>query len=292
VQFIVAANGNSGVIFEHSYIDGTLPIPLHSRIADAIDEYRPAKANGIHKSNGHVLKVPQELRLATNAEADEHIGVLIERWAAFSDARDFIFQQVPELGAKLITGHNLPLKGTFDATMQLAMHLYYGTLPVNWQPVALTQFHEGRHDLVQLNSPAVKAFCEAATNESMAVSDRRALMLNAALDLNARVREAKEGHGLYRMFHVMEKQYPADAPRAALYDHPLQRRLDNFTIISYINPDSVESVLISMDPNALRLKYSIGQDEYVFSPITDAAEYVLTLPFLVVSSAQSAVMAR
>ena len=266
VQFTVAANGNSGVIFEHSYIDGTLPIALHSRIADAMDEYRPATANATLKSNGDARKVPQELRLTTDAEMDEHIGVLKEKWSAFSNGRDFIFQQVPELGAKLVTGNNLPLKGVFDATLQLAMHFYYGTLPVNWQPVALTQFHEGRHDLVQLNSPAVKAFCEAATDESMAVSDRRALMRNAALDLNARLRDAKEGHGYYRMFHVMEKQYPADAPRAAIYDHPLQRRLNDFRSISYINHDRVESVLVSLDPNALRLKYTIGQDGYVSPP--------------------------
>ena len=261
VQFVVAANGNSGVIFEHSYIDGTLPLPLHSRIADAINEYRP----DIHKSNGHVVKVPRELRLATDAKADERIPVLKDKWAAFSSARDFLFHPVPELGAKLVTAHNLPLKGTFDATLQLAMHIYYGTLPVNWQPVALTQFHEGRHDLVQLNSPAVMAFCKSAADDSIPVSSRRALMLAAATDINARIRDARDGHGYYRLFHVIDKQCPADSPKPAIYDHPLQRRLDDFTNISYINDEKFENVLVSLDPEALRMKYTIGQDGYVFS---------------------------
>ncbi|KXJ86344.1 hypothetical protein Micbo1qcDRAFT_209040 [Microdochium bolleyi] len=264
VQFTVAANGRAGVIFEHSFIDGTLPVPLHDRISAAIDEYRPAEANG---TDCHLPEAPRELELATTAEADQQIAILKEKWAAFSDARDFLYHEVPGLGQKFITGHNLPLKGTYDATLQLAMHLYYGTLPVSWQPMALTHFHEGRHDLVQLNSPPVRAFCDAATDESMSLSDRRALLLKAALDMNARIRDSKDGKGHYRLLHVIDKQFPADEPRAAIFTHPLQRRLDNFTNITYINPPNFEGYMVSWDPNALRLKYTIRQDSCAISTV-------------------------
>ncbi|KAH7012488.1 uncharacterized protein B0I36DRAFT_299658 [Microdochium trichocladiopsis] len=268
VQFVVAANGSAGVIFEHSYIDGTLPLPLHTRIADAINAYSPSNnTNGKDgdKYNGHTPPLPQELHLTTDIEADSQLTTLQQKWASFSTAREFIYHRTPSFGQTFISSHNLPLKGVLDATMQLATHFYYGTLPPNWQPVALTQFNEGRHDLVQLNSPAVKAFCDAATDESKSMYARRTLMLKAARDINARTREAREGHGFFRLFHVIDKLQPPEEPRPAIYTHPLQKRLDNWRVISYINDVNFDSVQISMDPEALRLKYTIEADSCVIS---------------------------
>lgn len=46
---------------------------------------------------------------------------------------------------------------------QLALYIYHNhCLLPNCQPIMLAHFHAGRHDMVQLASASIRAFCEAA----------------------------------------------------------------------------------------------------------------------------------
>lgn len=261
IQIVVTANGNSSLILEHSCIDGTAPSRLHVRIRDAIRNFRPSLAKESNGVNGYARELPQELLLTTTQEIEEHINVLRERWLEFSNSREFVSHKLSDFGGQFILDNNVPIKAAFDIMLQLVVYLFYGSLPPNWQPVSLTHYHMGRHDMVQVVSPAVKAFCEAAADDSVSIANRRSLMMDAALDLNARMHDSKDGKAWYRLYTVIEMLWPADKPKPALYNDPLQRRIEDFSIVSIINGDTNESVKASLNPDALRLKYSIQENE-------------------------------
>jgi hypothetical protein len=67
----------------------------------------------------------------------------------------------------------------------------------------LAHFHAGRHDMVQLASEPVRAFCEravASEEGNVPVQRKRTLMLVAAQDISRRLSEANDGRGFVRLF--------------------------------------------------------------------------------------------
>jgi hypothetical protein len=114
--------------------------------------------------------------------------------------------------------------------------------------------------MVQLVSPTVRAFLEPATDESIPKSERRALMREAALYLSARLRDDKNAKGYMRLFTMLKEHWPADEPKPGIYSDPLQRRTEDSTVVTNLNHDSSENVTVSLDPDGLRLKYSILDD--------------------------------
>lgn len=229
---------------------------------DAIAGYKP-KANPIPQSQPNA---PEEIPLILPSSLDKHIATLRDRWLEASASRDFISYNLPTLGAHLLGENSVPIKGGYDLLCQLALYLYYNHRVIpNWQPVMLAHFHAGRHDMVQLASAPVRAFCEAAAaigeDDTLSAHQKRTLMLEAARDISRRVTEAKDGKGFYRLFTVMEQQWPAGVPKAGVFDDTLLKRGMDFTAVTNINHASVESVTTPLDPSVLRLRYTIRDDQ-------------------------------
>lgn len=261
LQFVVTANGNSGIIVEHSYLDGTTPAPLYERIHDAIAAYQPSTMEPPLKA---AAPPPEEIPLILPSNVNAHIASLRDRWLEASASRDFVSYRLPTVSAHLLGEHKVPIKGGYDLLCQLALYLYYGHRMVpNWQPVMLAHFHAGRHDMVQLASGTVRVFCEAAVidTDASTAQQKRALMLEAARDISRRLREAKDGRGFYRLFTVMEQRWPAGVPKASVSDDTLLKRSLDFTAVTNINHTSVESMTTPLDPSVLRLRYTIRDDQ-------------------------------
>ncbi|KAK5065043.1 hypothetical protein LTR84_000878 [Exophiala bonariae] len=262
LQFIVTANGQSGLLMEHSYLDGTTPIPLYDRIRDAIAAYKPKG-----QATQQVLS-PEEIPLALPSSLDKHISFLREQWLSNNALRDFISYELPTLSGQILGRSRVPIKSGYDVLCQLAFFLYNGKRVVpNWQPVMLAHFHDGRHDMVQMASPKVRAFCEAvvATGEDeIPILQKRNLMIEAARDLSRRLSEAKDGNGFFRLFVTIEQRWPKDQPRPRVFDDNLQKRTMDFPI-SNMNHKGVEAVTTPLDPHALRIRYTIHDDHTLMS---------------------------
>ncbi|PGH10855.1 hypothetical protein AJ79_05215 [Helicocarpus griseus UAMH5409] len=258
LQFVVSSNGNSGIIVEHSYLDGTTPTALYGHLRDAIATYKPSA------KEPPKAPAPEEIPLVLPSSLDTHIATLRERWLEDSASRDFVSYELPTLSSHLFNDNKIPIKGGYDIFCQLALYLYYGQRVIpNWQPVMLAQFHDGRHDMVQMASKSVRAFCEAAApsgEDDIPVQRKRKLLLVAARDVSRRLGEAKEGKGFFRLFSAIEQQWPADAPKASVFEDTLLKRGMDFTITN-INHTSVESVTTPLDPNVLRIRYTIWDDQ-------------------------------
>lgn len=258
LQFIVGNNGNSAVIVEHSYLDGITPIPLHERIRDAIATYAPPIANG---TNGVEAFEPKELALVMSPEIEEQILGLRARWQELTEPRDFITRKITSFGGETIHNGGLPPKGTVDMMMQLATTLYQGHVTPHWQPTMLGHFHKGRHDMVQLTSADVRAFVEAASDDSVPAMERRTLMLKAARNINDRIKDSAAGQGYFRLWNILHQMWPVDEPLADVYSHPLQLRSESFTFVSNLNGEITrDGITTPMNPNCVRFKYQMYMD--------------------------------
>ena len=195
---------------------------------------------------------------------EKHIGILRQRWLEDSASRDIVPCEIPRFGSELFGENQVPIRTGHDVFCQLALYLYFGKHVVPcWQPVSQAHFHDGRHDMMQLASGPVRAFCEAAApvsdEDAVPLPRSRALMVEAARDIGRRMGVAKDGKGFQRLFAAIDHLWPADEPRASLFDDALLRRSMDFTVTN-MNLASVESVTTPLDPNVLRLRYTIRAD--------------------------------
>ena len=121
-----------------------------------------------------------------------HMVTLRQRWLEDSASRDLASCDFSRFGSKLFGDNKVPFRNGHDVLCHLALYLYHGKQVIPcWQPIGLAHFHAERHDMMQLASGPVRAFCEAAVpfseEDAVSVSHRRALMVEAARDIGRRM---------------------------------------------------------------------------------------------------------
>lgn len=208
VEFIVCSNGASGFLGEHSMVDGSTMVSLNSVIVQAIFDHTPdAISNGFTPIN-----------TITFEECPFNMTPFLQE--AISDARavflktvapvKYRFEFFPFLGATQLESHRLPSKYAWEIVVQLATRLFFGFNPASWQAVAMEQYHQGRPDIVQVATPIVVAFCNAAVakippgGEAKARREQRKLFFKSVRDHANAVARAQRGHAHDRTFTALE----------------------------------------------------------------------------------------
>lgn len=251
LQFVVTANGHSGLISEHSHIDGTTPGPLYDSIEHAVMTYKPTPL-------AEEGPVPKELSLTLSPEIEAHMQVLRERQNEAVAIRDYVSHALPDFTPHLLGDNGVSVKAGYDLLAQLAIFLYFDNriLP-NWQPVMHLQFHQGRHDVAQMMTVAVRKFLEAVIDPQVDNHKKRALLLEACKDINANIRKTRYGHGFFRLLTVLQSSWPKDEPTAELFDTDMYKKWFDFTAMFNINHATTETITTPLQADTLRLRYSI-----------------------------------
>ncbi|KAF5548075.1 polyketide synthase [Fusarium phyllophilum] len=215
LQFYVSANGRSGMLTEHSILDGTTATRLLEWISDAMDAY-PSLENSHHtesRLNGNVNL--EEFVLHMTPDLEKHTITLREKYHEATSKSTYAREQLNEFGTDFLLQSRVPIKGIIDLTFQLAVRLFFGRNMISWEPTAGTLFHAGRPDAMQRATPAVNAFCDAAAlfNHNVDITQLRALLLEAAKSINAGMKQQLLGRGSQRVFEVLSYSWPADEPK-------------------------------------------------------------------------------
>ncbi len=180
-QFIVAANGRSAQLFEHSAVDGLTVRRLTERIQAAIDAHEPKTTATVPRrqqkggAGGHpddVAIALDEYALATDPTIDVHILKLRQAYRTITSGKAYAYHTTPHLGKAV--GATFPVasggggrvrvspKACVDLAIQLASRLHFGHNPGSWEPVSTQHFHRGRPEIVQVATDAVARFCDLA----------------------------------------------------------------------------------------------------------------------------------
>lgn len=265
LQFIVNANGRSAVVLEHSHIDGVTALPLLNHLNGAIQSYKPV-TNGVDRSA--TLKY-REFILVTTPEIEAYMTELRENWEEMLSHREIISHKTTELGSRFLSAHGMPIKGVIELLIKLANRRYNnGATTEAWQGVSHAHFHLGRHDMVQTVTGPVAGFCAESTNERIPVAERRSMMIRAAADISAVVKDAINGNGFYRLVNLIKAQWPAGEPRARFFEHPIYRKIDRYSlVITMLDPITPGAAAMPANPHALRVRYSVEEQSVTFGII-------------------------
>jgi hypothetical protein len=210
LQFYVSANGRSGMLTEHGILDGTTATGLLDWISNAMDAYTSSQRTSSQSS----VKVPvEEVVLQLSPELEQHTVALREKYEQATSKSTYVREQLKEFGTDFLLQSRVPVKGVIDVTFQLAIRLFFGKNMLSWEPTSGTLFHAGRPDAMQRSTPAVNAFCDAASGLSQDKTQLRALLLEATKSINAGMRTQLLGRGSQRLFEVLSYSWPADVPK-------------------------------------------------------------------------------
>ncbi|KAI0470405.1 putative polyketide synthase [Xylariaceae sp. FL0804] len=236
LQFIVSANGRSGMIMEHGMIDGTTSARLSQWVMEAVRTWpKSASAPSGRTSNrlaeSGVSGVIQldEISLQTTPAIEEHMLVLRKRFLGYTAPEAAAYDQVHlgEFGTDRLLRSRVSAKGVVDVTFQLAVRLFYGRCMPSWEPVSAAHYHLGRSDGVQRATPAVVAFCDAAAtgaaggekeeeqedeNQGQQPGRRRTrladLLAAATAEMQVGMRNTLRGRSYLRVFEVLSFLWP------------------------------------------------------------------------------------
>ncbi|KAF4443739.1 beta-ketoacyl synthase domain-containing protein [Fusarium austroafricanum] len=215
VQFYVSANGRSGMITEHSTLDGTTATRLLEWISDTMDAYHSLENSHHTESllNGKVIL--EEFVLHMTPDLEKHTITLREKYHEATSKSTYAREQLDEFGTDFLLRSRVPVKGVIDVTFQLAVRLFFGRNMLSWEPTAGTIFHAGRPDAMQRATPAVNTFCDAAAllDHDVDITELRALLMEATKSINASMKQQLLGRGSQRLFEVLSYLWPADEPK-------------------------------------------------------------------------------
>ncbi|KAK7184383.1 hypothetical protein DPSP01_013833 [Paraphaeosphaeria sporulosa] len=269
LQFVVCSNGVSGMIGEHSMLDALTITELLDAQVTAIHKYNPRAA-----SAGQSGVTPVHLTLKTSTALDTRISCIRKEFAATIAGAGHEYLLFDGYGSSLLRAQKLSPKSVFQMVVQIASLATFGFLPPCWETVNQAHYHLGRVDIIQVVVPAVAAFVHAAQDESIPLSQRRALLVDATRAHVNLVNKASRNLGWERNLTALRAlAEPNELPE--LYKDPVHDRVRPRLMQSHcFETGMMEKGCISKHPDAIWSHYEVYDGTVYFSAVGFDAQRV------------------
>ncbi|KAL3465725.1 hypothetical protein BJX64DRAFT_285328 [Aspergillus heterothallicus] len=179
INFIVTANGASGMLGDHTGLDASTVHDLNTEIADAIRQHRPrGHTNGITAKPDLMFERVQHSPITPSVES--RIQHLRASYNTATTTREHSYPPPLTYGSSLMQRHKIPPNSAFQLLVQLAGRYYFGYTSPCWETVLQSNFATGRVEINQVVSVQVAAFVEAAISDDIPLRECRKLFVEAA----------------------------------------------------------------------------------------------------------------
>ncbi|KAF2450924.1 ketoacyl-synt-domain-containing protein [Karstenula rhodostoma CBS 690.94] len=269
LQFVVCSNGVSGMIGEHSMLDALTITELLDAQVTAIHTHTPLSA-----SAGESPLTPASLPLDTSPALHTRISSVRKEFSAITADAGHEYLLFSGYGSSLLRAQKLSPKSVFQMVVQLASLSTFGFLPPCWETVNQAHYHLGRVDIIQVVVPAVAAFVHAAQDDSIPLSQRRALLLDATRAHVGLVNKATRNLGWERNLTALRAlAAPHELPE--LYEDPVHDRARPRLMQSHcFETGMMEKGCISKHPDAIWSHYEVYDESVYFSAVGFDAQRV------------------
>lgn len=265
LEFIVCANGVSGLMTEHSLLDGMSIMQLNEAITAAILEHRPALQKGVRESPVEF----EEYEFMTDSRAEDRIAHIRGRFVKETGAVEFQSWSFEKFDNQYFQMKRIPTKGTVEAVIQLATKHFFGRNYPCYSPVSMEHFHKGRPEIIQIFSPEFKAFCDSA-HEAMDQDKLRGLLFDAARSYSRAVIEGQQGKGYDRTLSALLYIVPKDEPLPELFaDSVYDFSRPSWVMTGSTNISYQEAGFVLHQPKSVWVQYRVGDRGVLFSIVSN-----------------------
>lgn len=266
LQFVICENGVSAFVCEHSTLDALSVKQLNKAVMEAITE---------HKSNiqlysstydrGIAHKYFEELKIRRNPSIESHINRIQGEFRESHAMAELNHFYLPHLGKNWLRSHKIPPKTGCQLIIQLASLLHFGQQHPSWEFITMMVFYKGRGDWMQVVSPSMFAFCQAAVDESISPNEVRKLLREAAETHTSTMMRIARGKGFAAHLEVLREILQPDEPVPALFKDPTWEMM-RVTSTRKIKTDSLEGLMVQEggflmpDPRSVLVHYEVESE--------------------------------
>ncbi|WED27756.1 choline/carnitine O-acyltransferase [Vibrio sp. DW001] len=207
VQFIVFANGKTGINFEHTGVDGSVMLRLIAHIYDSIDAVIFDESDREETKYNAVSSNVEDIKF----ELDDTLCHMVQ------DAGDRFIQHTANTQTRVLNfshfGKNqIKQFGVSpDAFVQLALQLaeykLYGKCYSAYEAVMTRTFLDGRIDVLYTVTPESMAFIRNVDSSNSSVQEKQHLLRQALQKHIARAHECRVGNGVYTHLLALKYRY-------------------------------------------------------------------------------------
>lgn len=232
---------------------------LQTAIVEGILNYEPPLQINGH-SNSQIAS-PKEFIIKTTPAIDDRVLEVRQRFKHEITRVGYRDIVLSEFGKKLLLERHLPIKGIYDLMCLLANYYFYGYNARSWEAISMSHYHKGRPDIVQVNTPVTAHFCTIADDDSLPLSTRFQLMVEAAHDRNKTIKEALTGHRYQRTLRALELCAEEGEDLPALFKNPLyESTVEPDQMFSNTDGLSPQSCFIMQNPKRFWMTYYVTDE--------------------------------
>ena len=265
MQFIICRNGVSGMVAEHSLIDGGSLQQLNECIAGAISRCSDnMQSNHISHCSESQAKVAEHSFIIT-PEIEAHVKRIQQQYAynnLIAEANHF---KCTTLGGSFLRKHNCTPKTRYQLIVQIASRLYFSYQPPSRETVSMRAFHKGRVDIMQVIVPEVADFCAAALDDSVPIEKRRTLFYDAVKAHNNNLVRVSRGRGFAGHLYALQEVIQDGEEQPALFANSIYAKTRPSKIMTdcteWTNSMLQQGGWVMPDPEHVWIHYDVDDEE-------------------------------
>ena len=227
LQLIVCADGTSGLIFEHSTVDGHTALRFASDVfAETIITFAESIIDLIHGRGtiSHVVNAPVERAVIVNRSASDrfldvrpkklmfHISKSIADQIGFAEAficdeiqsTDTYVLEYKQYGKRLIVANNMSPDAFVQMSILLAYYTIYGKVECMYEPALTKQFFHGRTEAIRGTTVQAKEFCQVYHRAESTDAQKLQALQIATNEHSRLTKEAAAGQGVDRLLFALQ----------------------------------------------------------------------------------------
>jgi carnitine O-acetyltransferase len=227
LQLIVCGDGTSGLIFEHSIIDGHTALRFVSdtfaetviTFAESIIDLIHGRGRIAHVVNAVVERAVVANRSGTGRTLDVNPKKLVYELSesivdqiyfaetALCDeihASDTYVLEYKQFGKRFIVANNMSPDAMVQMSILLAYYKLYGKVDCMYEPALTKHFYHGRTEAIRGTTPQAKHFCEVWCRKKSTSEEKLKALRHAITEHSRLTKEASAGQGVDRLLFALK----------------------------------------------------------------------------------------
>lgn len=227
LQLIVCADGTSGLIFEHSTVDGHTALRFaYDVFAETIITFAESIIDLIHGRGtiSHVVNAPVERAVVVNSSASGrcldvrpkklmfHVSKSIADQIRFAEASicdeiqstDTYVLEYKQYGKRLIVANNMSPDAFVQMSILLAYYIIYRKVECMYEPALTKQFFHGRTEAIRGTTLQAKDFCQVYHRAESTDAQKLQALRIATSEHSRLTKEAAAGQGVDRLLFALQ----------------------------------------------------------------------------------------
>ncbi|ODQ78958.1 hypothetical protein BABINDRAFT_162044 [Babjeviella inositovora NRRL Y-12698] len=223
LQFIVAANGASGFLGEHSRMDATPTNKLNVTVCKQLAKDASAGTDyfaGAPSAPSIPEDAAKEIRFDVSPSIRNAIADAKQEFRASIDSHDMFTWQFPGYGKNFMKTCKVSPDAYAQMLIQVAYYKLTGTFKPTYEPAATRKFFNGRTENCRSLSPEAVEFVKTFVNAKVSNADKQLAFQKAAKKHSVNVGAAANGLGIDRhLFGLQRLANPDEVPE--LFKDPM-----------------------------------------------------------------------